>query len=99
MNETEQKQPKSPDEIVEHNSSTAVVTAVMKRIFIHLFEPLSEKISLVGVLRAHRLREIAECLRFREVQSGGLPVGQYPREHGILREIVEGTAGEGVEGH
>ncbi len=44
----------APDEIIQNNASAAVVAAVVKRIFVHLLEPLFKESFFVRMLRSHR---------------------------------------------
>ena len=88
---------------VQHDARVRVVRAVVVRArVVHLLGLLvhvEELLQPIGVLCAHRLAQLAERRRRREIQALARVVGQQKRKHRILREVVERAARQRVEVH
>ena len=93
------------NQIIEHDAGARVVCAVMELGHVAVLRGLPNLVALCKFGRtrwcqsAHRLREISVDGRVVEVERLTLVVGEHPREHGILRQIVVRSAGQRVEVH
>mmetsp|Transcript_46694 Transcript_46694/g.89176 ORF Transcript_46694/g.89176 Transcript_46694/m.89176 type:complete len:262 (+) Transcript_46694:2427-3212(+) len=92
----------SPDEVVEHGACAGVVRPVVELgndwvikgpvAFHNLLQPL-------WVERSYGLGQVSERGGRGQVQGVGGVVGQDPREHWVLRDVVVGAPGDCVQLH